>query len=528
MIQVTFPFAQFTDKAGQPLDAGFIYIGTENLNPETNPIALFWDDALTIPAAQPLRTINGYLARNGSPGRVYTNTSTYSITVRDKSSNLVATALDASALQTEASLVAYMPAGAGSIATTVQAKLREFVSVKDKGAIVNGIADDTAAIAAARAVVEGSGGSVYYGGKTAASGFWENLAPLAQEWVRGSATAYATDLSASKPLIGLKLFNGTPTVGAGYAAYGSRYDAYTKPGVDVSSTVTAMFAMQSYSTNSVGNNFNATNQVALVANSSAMDANASASVEAINAIAVSAYTGALPHMVAGVEADVAVSRPAGWFGESNKTYSVGFSAVLSDVTTGHGTMAFSAGSNSGVSTWLHGLVTAGTGYTGVTVARDGAKSPQTGVWVSSAVNYGIYVGASPLYQLNPGSLGDFAYKPAIGIALGQEGATTANSHKLRFISTNGGVAAHADLYTDPGGSLFMDFNGTSKARISAFDGSYWVQGAQVVGPRNTGWGTNSGVTSKAGFDSATVTLPVLAQTVSALQQAAKNHGLIGA
>lgn len=98
MIQVTFPFAQFTDKAGQPLDAGFIYIGTENQNPETNPIALFYDDALTVPAAQPLRTINGYIARNGSPGRVYTNTSAYSITVRDKSSNLVATALDASAL----------------------------------------------------------------------------------------------------------------------------------------------------------------------------------------------------------------------------------------------------------------------------------------------------------------------------------------------------------------------------------------------------------------------------------------------
>jgi hypothetical protein len=46
---------------------------------------------------------------------------------------------------TDASLVTYTPAGANAVATTVQAKLRESVSVKDFGAVGDGVTNDTTA-----------------------------------------------------------------------------------------------------------------------------------------------------------------------------------------------------------------------------------------------------------------------------------------------------------------------------------------------------------------------------------------------
>lgn len=46
-------------------------------------------------------------------------------------------------------LVGFLQAGSGAVATTVQARLRETVSVKDFGAVGNGVADDTAAIQSA-------------------------------------------------------------------------------------------------------------------------------------------------------------------------------------------------------------------------------------------------------------------------------------------------------------------------------------------------------------------------------------------
>lgn len=88
LTQLAPPYPIFTDRDGSPLDNGYLYFGTAGLNPETNPIQVYYDINLTQPAAQPLRTSNGYVMRSGSPALIYANEQ-FSVTVRDKNSQLV-------------------------------------------------------------------------------------------------------------------------------------------------------------------------------------------------------------------------------------------------------------------------------------------------------------------------------------------------------------------------------------------------------------------------------------------------------
>jgi hypothetical protein len=95
-IEVNPPFPAFAGKDGQPLENGYIWIGAVNLNPQTNPIAVYWDDAKTILAAQPIRTLAGYPVYQGTPSRFYVG-SDYSIQVLDNKGSVVYTSLNGNA-----------------------------------------------------------------------------------------------------------------------------------------------------------------------------------------------------------------------------------------------------------------------------------------------------------------------------------------------------------------------------------------------------------------------------------------------
>lgn len=133
------PFPTFHGADGAPLQDGFIYIGTANQDPQTNPAQVYWDSALTIAASQPLRTINGYVSQYGTPARVYVNADDFSIRVCDKNNIPVyAAASSVSSIpfseitgQIDASRVNYNQGNALAITRTVLAKLQDTVSVFD-------------------------------------------------------------------------------------------------------------------------------------------------------------------------------------------------------------------------------------------------------------------------------------------------------------------------------------------------------------------------------------------------------------
>jgi hypothetical protein len=96
-LSVPAPYPTFAGTDGQPLDNGYIWIGVANLSPQVNPIPVYWDEALTIPAVQPIRTSGGYPVYQGTPSRLYVE-SNYSIQVLDSKGSVIYTLLNESVL----------------------------------------------------------------------------------------------------------------------------------------------------------------------------------------------------------------------------------------------------------------------------------------------------------------------------------------------------------------------------------------------------------------------------------------------
>ena len=134
-LSIQVPFPVFQDRDGQPLDNGYVWLGTSSLNPQTNPVVAYYDSALTIVATQPLRTLNGFISLSGSPAQVYVDAVNFSILVQDSKGTTVFSVPEGTGISPNASGVVYNPAGTGAVATTVQKKLRETPSVNDFGTV---------------------------------------------------------------------------------------------------------------------------------------------------------------------------------------------------------------------------------------------------------------------------------------------------------------------------------------------------------------------------------------------------------
>lgn len=83
------PYTAIADIDGSPLDAGFLFFGEYGKDPELFPVEVFWDADFTIPAAQPIRTRNGYPIRNGSPCKIYLKQAEHSLVVKNKNLSAV-------------------------------------------------------------------------------------------------------------------------------------------------------------------------------------------------------------------------------------------------------------------------------------------------------------------------------------------------------------------------------------------------------------------------------------------------------
>lgn len=83
MQRVTNPVPIFLSRDGSLLDGGQVYLGLPGTDPIANPIQVYWDVALTIPADQPLLTLGGVIVNESIPSFAFVAESDYSQKVCD-------------------------------------------------------------------------------------------------------------------------------------------------------------------------------------------------------------------------------------------------------------------------------------------------------------------------------------------------------------------------------------------------------------------------------------------------------------
>ena len=130
------PHLYLGDMQGRPLDAGKVYFGEPNKDPELYPINVFYDEALTIVAAQPIRTMGGFMNASGQMVEVYAAETSYSVKVLDGYGRQVFYQESMSSTSTSASVSTRLPYP-GAITRMQADKNLDYISVNDFSSITD-------------------------------------------------------------------------------------------------------------------------------------------------------------------------------------------------------------------------------------------------------------------------------------------------------------------------------------------------------------------------------------------------------
>jgi hypothetical protein len=494
-IQPTYPI--FTETDGQPLENGYIWIGTVNLDPQTNPIAVYWDAALTLPAAQPIRTLAGYPANSGTPARLYVN-SDYSIRVMNKNGGIVYSAPAATERYGNVISIAsldFVQAGVGAVTRTALSKMREPISAADFGAVEDGVSDDSSAIVAAFAEAQ-TRPVITTGTPVQATSISSEIGRLQSQNVVFS--------NRNDGIVGLNNADYPDAQNMTWAT-GERFVQSFRNGQSSANSIyNAIFPSV--------NNFDALQGITDIAPGSTIE----------HAVGVSGYVrNRTPSPTNGV----------GLFGcgtaEVDGAYVWGINTLLQDSST----RAAGTATGRGLINELDfNVMNPGTQVIGLSIGGNSLAQPTNSLgfvvnslgtgykWefgfltIDGAANNAIKIGTESASGSNVnGQRIVFGFKDGSGI----------DQTALMQMTGSGFLVLQSGVWNGlsvQGGSIYLD---NAKALI--------VSGDQVVTNRQTGWQLPTGTENRTSFDTSTVTTAQLAQRVYALiKDLYLGHGLIGA